>query len=85
MIGSTDATEYQCRDGSYPESRQLPRKNVAAVVGGSYSSVTVQVSISSKVFNLILKNFHFSNIVSLRRMLSNIRVLFLLCATFPVC
>lgn len=43
MIGSADLSEYHCRDGSSPESRQMPRKNVVAVVGGSYSSVTVQV------------------------------------------
>lgn len=44
LIGSNDASEYLCRDGSHPESRQVAKKNVAAVVGGSYSSVTVQVN-----------------------------------------
>lgn len=55
MIGSTDLSEYQCRDGSHPESRQMPRKNVAAVVGGSYSSVTVQVLLFP--FQEIFENF----------------------------
>ncbi|VDK28151.1 unnamed protein product [Gongylonema pulchrum] len=53
MIGSTDLSEYQCRDGSQPESRQMPRKNVAAVVGGSYSSVTVQVANLLRLFKIV--------------------------------
>ncbi|VDK76861.1 unnamed protein product [Litomosoides sigmodontis] len=53
MIGSTDISEYQCRDGSRPVSRQLPRKNVAAVVGGSYSSVTVQVANLLRLFKIV--------------------------------
>ncbi|VDK64733.1 unnamed protein product [Onchocerca ochengi] len=52
LIGSTDLSEYQCRDGSVPESRQIPRKNVAAVVGGSYSSVTVQVANLLRLFKI---------------------------------
>ncbi|VDO27430.1 unnamed protein product [Onchocerca flexuosa] len=53
LIGSTDLSEYQCRDGSLPESRQIPRKNVAAVVGGSYSSVTVQVANLLRLFKIV--------------------------------
>ncbi|VBB26288.1 unnamed protein product [Acanthocheilonema viteae] len=53
MIGSADLSEYQCRDGSVPQSRQLPRKNVAAVVGGSYSSVTVQVANLLRLFKIV--------------------------------
>uniref|UniRef100_A0A915PFX1 G-protein coupled receptors family 3 profile domain-containing protein n=1 Tax=Setaria digitata TaxID=48799 RepID=A0A915PFX1_9BILA len=53
MIGSTDLSEYQCRDGSRPESRQISRKSVAAVVGGSYSSVTVQVANLLRLFKIV--------------------------------
>lgn len=45
LIGTNDASEFQCRDGSRPKSRRpLAKRKVAAVVGGSYSSVTVQVT-----------------------------------------
>ncbi|KAM3725965.1 putative metabotropic glutamate receptor [Dirofilaria immitis] len=53
LIGSTDLSEYQCSDGSAPESRQVPRKNIAAVVGGSYSSVTVQVANLLRLFKIV--------------------------------
>uniref|UniRef100_A0A0R3RTD3 G_PROTEIN_RECEP_F3_4 domain-containing protein n=1 Tax=Elaeophora elaphi TaxID=1147741 RepID=A0A0R3RTD3_9BILA len=53
MIGSADLSEYQCRDGSIPVSRQIPRKSVAAVVGGSYSSVTVQVANLLRLFKIV--------------------------------
>uniref|UniRef100_A0A915D9M5 Receptor ligand binding region domain-containing protein n=1 Tax=Ditylenchus dipsaci TaxID=166011 RepID=A0A915D9M5_9BILA len=45
MIGSTDASEYQCSDGKQPmpTNRNGHKKSVVAVVGASYSSVTVQV------------------------------------------
>ncbi|KHN85912.1 putative metabotropic glutamate receptor mgl-1 [Toxocara canis] len=53
LIGSNDASEYQCRDGSHPESRQVAKKNVAAVVGGSYSSVTVQIANLLRLFKIV--------------------------------
>ncbi|EJW71634.1 hypothetical protein WUBG_17458, partial [Wuchereria bancrofti] len=53
LIGSADLSEYRCRDGSSPESRQIPRKNVAAVVGGSYSSVTVQIANLLRLFKIV--------------------------------
>ncbi|CAG9539662.1 unnamed protein product [Cercopithifilaria johnstoni] len=53
MIGSVDLSEYHCRDGSFPESRQMPRKNIAAVVGGSYSSVTVQIANLLRLFKIV--------------------------------
>uniref|UniRef100_A0A1I7W1E8 ANF_receptor domain-containing protein n=2 Tax=Loa loa TaxID=7209 RepID=A0A1I7W1E8_LOALO len=46
VIGSANLSEYQCRDGNPPKSRQMPHKNVAGVVGGSYSSVTVQAELT---------------------------------------
>uniref|UniRef100_A0A7I4NN29 G_PROTEIN_RECEP_F3_4 domain-containing protein n=1 Tax=Brugia malayi TaxID=6279 RepID=A0A7I4NN29_BRUMA len=53
LIGSADLSEYQCRDGSSPKSRQVPRKNIAAVVGGSYSSVTVQIANLLRLFKIV--------------------------------
>uniref|UniRef100_A0A1I7ZAK5 ANF_receptor domain-containing protein n=1 Tax=Steinernema glaseri TaxID=37863 RepID=A0A1I7ZAK5_9BILA len=47
LIGSSDVSEYQCADGSSPENKYVARKNVVAVVGGSYSSVTVQMNVAS--------------------------------------
>jgi hypothetical protein len=45
LIGSTDASEYQCHDGNKPFMKEGTKNaKVVAVVGGSYSSVTVQVS-----------------------------------------
>ncbi|KAH7732252.1 metabotropic glutamate receptor 3-like protein [Aphelenchoides avenae] len=53
MIGSTDASEYQCADGKQPQIRHLSRKNVVAVVGASYSSVTVQVANLLRLFRIV--------------------------------
>ncbi|VDK43789.1 unnamed protein product [Anisakis simplex] len=53
LIGSNDASEYRCRDGSSPESKHLTKKNVAAVVGGSYSSVTVQIANLLRLFKIV--------------------------------
>lgn len=52
MIGSSDQHEYQCTDGSLPIIKHITRKNVAAVVGGSYSSVTVQVYCLLHIFSM---------------------------------
>ncbi len=53
LIGSTDATEYECRDGDRPlQRRHAAHKNVVAVVGGSYSSVTVQVRQRTRTLDL---------------------------------
>ncbi|VDN53509.1 unnamed protein product, partial [Dracunculus medinensis] len=52
MIGSSDQHEYQCPDGSLPIIKHITRKNVAAVVGGSYSSVTVQVANLLRLFKI---------------------------------
>ena len=44
MIGSSDVNDYACSDGMQPTMRHSsPKKSVVAVVGASYSSVTVQV------------------------------------------
>ncbi|VDN05716.1 unnamed protein product [Thelazia callipaeda] len=52
LIGSTEFTEYQCRDGSHPQRLHLPQKNVAVVVGGSYSSVSVQLANLLRLFKI---------------------------------
>uniref|UniRef100_A0A914DR92 G-protein coupled receptors family 3 profile domain-containing protein n=1 Tax=Acrobeloides nanus TaxID=290746 RepID=A0A914DR92_9BILA len=53
MIGSTDASEYQCLDGSSPMIRHTSKKNVVAVVGASYSSVTVQMANLLRLFRIV--------------------------------
>jgi hypothetical protein len=49
MIGSSHAemsADYSCSDGRQPTLRHSsPKKSVVAVVGASYSSVTVQVQL----------------------------------------
>lgn len=55
MIGSTDVSEYQCNDGRQPTMRHTPKKSVVAVVGASYSSVTVQVMFKNKLLKINLK------------------------------
>ncbi|GMT07734.1 hypothetical protein PENTCL1PPCAC_29908, partial [Pristionchus entomophagus] len=52
FIGTSDLSEYQCSDGSAPEEKQSFRKSVAAVVGGSYSSVTMQVANLLRLFHI---------------------------------
>ncbi|VDD92879.1 unnamed protein product [Enterobius vermicularis] len=53
LIGTNDASEFQCRDGSRPKSRRpLAKRKVAAVVGGSYSSVTVQIANLLRLFKI---------------------------------
>uniref|UniRef100_A0A0N5AI31 G_PROTEIN_RECEP_F3_4 domain-containing protein n=1 Tax=Syphacia muris TaxID=451379 RepID=A0A0N5AI31_9BILA len=53
LIGTNDASEFQCRDGSRPRSRRpLTKRKVAAVVGGSYSSVTVQIANLLRLFKI---------------------------------
>ncbi|KAI6218429.1 G-PROTEIN-RECEP-F3-4 domain-containing protein [Aphelenchoides besseyi] len=52
MIGSTDVSEYQCNDGNQPLMRSNQKKKVVAVVGGSYSSVTVQVANLLRLFRI---------------------------------
>uniref|UniRef100_A0AC35GRS0 G-protein coupled receptors family 3 profile domain-containing protein n=1 Tax=Panagrolaimus sp. PS1159 TaxID=55785 RepID=A0AC35GRS0_9BILA len=53
MIGSTDVSEYQCHDGKPPEVNYSPKKNVVAVVGASYSSVTVQIANLLRLFRIV--------------------------------
>lgn len=53
MIGSTDSSEYQCGDGSMPVLRNTPKKKVVAVVGASYSSVTVQIANLLRLFRIV--------------------------------
>ncbi|CAJ0583098.1 unnamed protein product, partial [Mesorhabditis spiculigera] len=57
LIGSTEPSEYQCHDGSPPTPKQSKmlqtRRNVVAVVGGSYSSVTVQVANLLRLFRIV--------------------------------
>ncbi|KAK0397750.1 hypothetical protein QR680_002252 [Steinernema hermaphroditum] len=53
LIGSSDVSEYQCADGSTPENKYVARKNVVAVVGGSYSSVTVQIANLLRLFRIV--------------------------------
>ncbi|CAB3410303.1 unnamed protein product [Caenorhabditis bovis] len=53
MIGSSEASDYSCRDGSEPFIRKAgQKKNVAAVVGGSYSSVSVQLANLLRLFRI---------------------------------
>ncbi|KAK6759892.1 hypothetical protein RB195_021449 [Necator americanus] len=54
MIGSSDASDYVCSDGSDPLTRSASKKkNVVAVVGASYSSVTVQVANLLRLFRIV--------------------------------
>ncbi|KAI1732138.1 receptor family ligand binding region domain-containing protein [Ditylenchus destructor] len=53
MIGSADASEFQCSDGRHPMSRNTPKKSVVAVVGASYSSVTVQIANLLRLFRIV--------------------------------
>ncbi|GMT35498.1 hypothetical protein PFISCL1PPCAC_26795, partial [Pristionchus fissidentatus] len=50
QIGTTEMSDYVCKDGSEPKEKQSFRKSIAAVVGGSYSSVTVQVANLLRLF-----------------------------------
>ncbi|EFP04998.1 CRE-MGL-1 protein [Caenorhabditis remanei] len=53
MIGSSEASDYVCLDGSDPNvKKQSQKKNVAAVVGGSYSSVSVQLANLLRLFRI---------------------------------
>ncbi|GMR60187.1 hypothetical protein PMAYCL1PPCAC_30382 [Pristionchus mayeri] len=52
LIGTSDLSGYQCSDGRAPVDKQSFRKSVAAVVGGSYSSVTVQVANLLRLFQI---------------------------------
>jgi hypothetical protein len=55
MIGSSDVTDYQCADGNKPYIKDNSKNSkIVAVVGGSYSSVTVQVKLLC-VYNIELK------------------------------
>ncbi|KAE9551725.1 hypothetical protein FO519_005058 [Halicephalobus sp. NKZ332] len=53
MIGSSDISEFQCSDGKQPEIKYTPKKNVVAVVGASYSSVTVQIANLLRLFRIV--------------------------------
>ncbi|CEF60191.1 Metabotropic glutamate receptor 3 [Strongyloides ratti] len=53
MIGGIETNEYECGDGSTPIITKPHKKNVAAVVGGSYSSVTVQVANLLRLFKIV--------------------------------
>lgn len=53
MIGSSDVSEFFCSDGKTPEIKYTPKKNVVAVVGASYSSVTVQIANLLRLFRIV--------------------------------
>ncbi|WKY15016.1 hypothetical protein Q1695_000493 [Nippostrongylus brasiliensis] len=54
MIGSADNSHYLCSDGSEPHVQMSRRKKkVIAVVGASYSSVTVQVANLLRLFRIV--------------------------------
>uniref|UniRef100_A0A183BM47 G_PROTEIN_RECEP_F3_4 domain-containing protein n=1 Tax=Globodera pallida TaxID=36090 RepID=A0A183BM47_GLOPA len=54
MIGSSELTDYSCTDGRQPTLRHpSPKKNVVAVVGASYSSVTVQIANLLRLFRIV--------------------------------
>jgi len=53
MIGSIDNSEYQCADGKKATAKHAPKKSVVAVVGASYSSVTVQVANLLRLFRIV--------------------------------
>uniref|UniRef100_A0A1I7XER0 ANF_receptor domain-containing protein n=1 Tax=Heterorhabditis bacteriophora TaxID=37862 RepID=A0A1I7XER0_HETBA len=54
LIGSSEVSDYVCRDGSEPQIRMLnQKKKVVAVVGASYSSVTVQVANLLRLFRIV--------------------------------
>ncbi|KAH3820653.1 metabotropic glutamate receptor 3-like [Dreissena polymorpha] len=48
---STDASEYVCQDGSKAEAKEEP-KTVAGVIGGSYSTVSIQVANLLRLFKI---------------------------------
>lgn len=48
---SLDASEFICEDGSVAESKYEP-KRVAGVIGGSYSSVSIQVANLLRLFKI---------------------------------
>ncbi|CAI5454294.1 unnamed protein product [Caenorhabditis angaria] len=54
MIGSSDAKDYTCSDGKTPQisAKHRDKKSVAAVVGGSYSSVSVQLANLLRLFRI---------------------------------
>ena len=54
--GSSGITEYTCSDGRQPKllRNSSPKKSVVAVVGASYSSVTVQVILIKLIFKYII-------------------------------
>jgi hypothetical protein len=47
MIGSTDTTDFKCSDGNQPMMQDNSKKKIVSVVGASYSSVSVQVTLKS--------------------------------------
>ncbi|KAL3078915.1 hypothetical protein niasHS_014697 [Heterodera schachtii] len=54
MIGSSELTDYSCADGRQPTLRHpSPKKSVVAVVGASYSSVTVQIANLLRLFRIV--------------------------------
>jgi hypothetical protein len=53
LIGSTDASEFKCQDGNQPFIRDSAKNSkIVSVVGGSYSSVTVQVANLLRLFRI---------------------------------
>jgi len=56
--GNSGMSEYTCSDGRQPKllRNSSPKKSVVAVVGASYSSVTVQVNKTGiKIFLFIFR------------------------------
>ncbi|KAF7638281.1 G_PROTEIN_RECEP_F3_4 domain-containing protein [Meloidogyne graminicola] len=57
MIGGSSSviSEYKCNDGKQPKllHNSIPKKSVVAVVGASYSSVTVQIANLLRLFRIV--------------------------------
>lgn len=51
-LNAMDTTGFQCRDGSTPEAREQGMRPVFGVVGGSYSSVSIQVAYLLRLFRI---------------------------------
>uniref|UniRef100_A0A914ULZ8 Receptor ligand binding region domain-containing protein n=1 Tax=Plectus sambesii TaxID=2011161 RepID=A0A914ULZ8_9BILA len=53
MIGTMDADQYVCQDGSNPSALDTGSQPVVGVIGGSYSSVSVQVANLLRLFHIV--------------------------------
>uniref|UniRef100_A0AC35U3M6 Poly(A)-specific ribonuclease n=1 Tax=Rhabditophanes sp. KR3021 TaxID=114890 RepID=A0AC35U3M6_9BILA len=53
MIGGSDIEKISCSDHKDPTITKKPKKHVVAVVGASYSSVTVQIANLLRLFRIV--------------------------------